>query len=216
MTESQLICLTGIDGAGKSTLARNVRDELETRGFDATYVYGRYLPRLASPAMELGRRTVFSDTSMEDDYVEHQEEKAGLFERTWVRRSYELLLMTDYVPQLCYRLIPPLLTADYVICDRFFYDTLLTDLGGDVIRSPEEAVRRYQRYARVLPTPDYEFYIEISPEVSMERKDDIPSIEYLKDRKSFYDYFSESFGMKQLDGTMPQKALTREVIEYII
>lgn len=48
--------------------------------------------------MELGRQAVSSDTSMEDDYVKHQEEKAGLFERTWVRRSYELLLMADYAP----------------------------------------------------------------------------------------------------------------------
>lgn len=215
MTGSQLICLTGIDGAGKSTLARNVRDELENRGYDATYVYGRYLPRLAYPIMELGRRTVFSDTSMEDDYVKHQEEKAGLFERRWVRRSYELLLMADYAPQLCYRLLHPLLTADYVICDRFFYDTLLTDLSGDVIRSPEEAVRRYRWYARILPTPDYEFYIEIPPEVSIERKDDVPMIEYLEDRKSFYDYFATELKMKCLDGTMSQESLSAAVVEEI-
>ncbi len=212
---AQLVCLTGIDGAGKSTLAQNVTDELVDRGFDARYVYGRYLPRLAYPMMELGRRSVLSDTSIEDDYVEHQAEKAGLFERAWVRRSYELLLMTDYAPQLCYRLVRPLLTADYVICDRYFYDTLLTDLGGDVVRSPEEAVKRYQRYARVLPSPDYEFYIEISPEVSMERKDDVPAIEYLEDRKSFYDYFAEELDMHVLDGKMSREALTAAVVEEI-
>lgn len=216
MKKGELICLTGIDGAGKSTLARNVCKELETRGFNATYVYGRYLPRIAYPIMELGRRAVFSDTSMEDDYVEHQEEKAGLFERTWVRRLYELLLMADYAPQLCYRLIRPLLTADYVVCDRFFYDTLLTDLGGDVIRSPEEAVRRYQWYAHVLPTPDYEFYVEISPEVSMERKDDVPMIEYLEERKIFYDYFTAELKMNQLDGTRSPEELVAAVVKTII
>lgn len=216
MTRSKLICLTGIDGAGKSTLARNVRDELEARGFNATYVYGRYLPRLAYPVMEVGRRAVFSETSMEEDYVDHQAEKAGLFERTWIRRTYELLLMADYAPQLCYRLVRPLLTADYVVCDRFFYDTLLTDLGGDVIRSPEEAVRRYQWYARVLPTPDYEFYIEISPETSMERKDDVPAIEYLEDRKSFYDYFASELEMHCLDGSRSPEALAAAVVKEII
>jgi len=71
--------------------------------------------------------------------------------------------------------VRPLYEADIVVCDRYFYDTLLSDLAGDVLDEPEEAIERYRRYQPFLPTPDHEFYVQVPTEVSMERKDDIPS-----------------------------------------
>lgn len=216
MQRGTLITTTGIDGAGKSTLAKNVRDELQARGYDAVYAYGRFLPLLSYPVMEIGRRTVLSDSDIENDYNSHQSKKEELFETPFLRRVYELLVMMDYAPQLFARVILPLYKYDYVVCDRYFYDTLLTDLSGDVIQTPRQAIDRYRYYSRFVPSPDYEFYLRIDPETAIERKDDIPDIGYLQDRKRFYDLFAEANDMIILDGTDSEDGLCRTVVEKIM
>jgi len=217
MNRGTLVCLTGIDGAGKSTLARSVSAELNARGYDACYTYGRYLPLAAYPVMELGRRLVLSGSQHDGDFTEHQNDKNELFDGSPLRMGYEALVMFDYAPQLLWRVAKPLLQHEYVICDRYFYDTLLSDLCGDVVRSPEEAIKKYDRfYSQLVTQPDHEFYVKIAPEVSMERKDDVPAIEYLEQRKVFYDEFTDAFGFKQLDGTMSPNALTAAVVEEIL
>jgi len=214
--DGKLITITGIDGAGKSTLAKNVCDELRDQGFSATYVYGRFLPVLSYPVMELGRRTVLANSDLDEDYVDHQEKKTNLFSSGGLRRLYELLVMSDYAPQLLLRVVRPLLTHEYVICDRYFYDTLLTDLGGDVIREPNAAITRYKYYEKFIPSPKIEFYIDVPPDVAFARKSDVPQIEYLEDRKRFYDEFAAERNFTKLDGTQSPETLCAIVTEEIL
>lgn len=213
---STLVTITGIDGAGKSTLAKRVVRKLEANGHSATYVYGRYLPRLAYPLMEFGRRTLFSETDIETDYSTHHNSKREFFSKLPVSRLYEFLLMVDYAPQLVYRLLPALATSDYVICDRYVFDTFLTDLAGSVITSPEDATERYRSYSRVVPTPDYMFHVQIPIDVAFRRKEDTPALEYLEKRKAFYDAFTTAFDMVQLDGTDELESLEADILDIIL
>lgn len=215
MQQGTLITITGIDGAGKSTLARNVTDALRGQGHDVVYAYGRFLPVLSYPVMEIGRRTLLSDSDIESEYTTHQSRKEHLFEILPLRRAYELLVMMDYAPQLFTRVLVPLYKHDYVVCDRYFYDTLLTDLSGDVVQTPQKAIERYQFYSQLVPAPDFEFYVSIKPEIAIKRKDDVPDIEYLRDRKSFYDLFAEANDMTVLDGTDTKEALCDTVVQAV-
>jgi dTMP kinase len=166
--------------------------------------------------MELGRRTVLSDSDLDTDYTEHQSNKERLFDTELLSRVYETVVMADYAPQLLKRVVLSLYRHDFVVCDRYFYDTLLTDLSGDVISRPEDVVEKYRRYSKFVPDPDFEFYVQIPPEVSMERKDDIPDIAYLRDRKRFYDRFADETDMTALDGTRSQSELCRTVLKSVL
>jgi len=212
---TKLVTITGIDGAGKSTLAKAVTDELTEQGYSATYVYGRYLPRLAYPIMEFGRRTIFSETDINADYSTHQESKRQFFSGTVVKSLYEALIMMDYAPQLLYRLTPRMLTSDFIICDRYFYDTLLTDFSGTVIETPEEAISRYKHYSKLVPSPEYMFYLQIPVNVAYKRKDDTPSEDYLQERKAFYDSFAKRFNITELCGTDDVDRLVDQVLRAI-
>lgn len=216
MTKGTLVCLTGLDGAGKSTVTNNVAETLRDRGYDAVQVYGRYLPRLSYLGIAIGRRTVFADSDIEEDYEDHQAEKESVFSNRLLATAYEGVIMADYVPQFVWRVLRALYTHDIVICDRYVYDTLLTDLAGDVLEEPADAIERYRLYERLFPKPDHEFYVRIPPEVSMERKDDVPSIEYLEDRKEFYDEFAAAYDLTVLDGTDAIQQLTWQVVDEII
>lgn len=213
MKRGTLVCLTGLDGAGKSTLTANVVERLRADGYDAVRAYGRYLPRLTYPLILLGNRTVFADSDIETDYEGHQSAKEGVFANEILSTLYESVIVADYIPQFVHRVLYPLYRHDIVLCDRYFYDTLLSDLAGDVIDEPAGAVERYDFYSKFLPTPDHEFYVQIPPAVSMERKDDVPSIQYLEDRKRFYDHFAAEYGFSVLDGTKPVDELTQQVLD---
>lgn len=216
MSRGTLVCLTGLDGAGKSTLTEEIVSSLQLNGYDAVGTYGRYLPKLAYPLMEAGRRTMLTDTGMEEDYQEHQSSKKDLFSNPLISFSYEALIMIDYIPQFINRVLIPLYKHDIVICDRYFYDTLLTDLAGDVLESPQEAIDRYNVYSKFLPEVDFEFYIQVDPDISLQRKDDIPSRSYLKERKRFYDAFALDKDMIILDGSEPLDPLKEKVINLIM
>lgn len=216
MNRGTLVCVTGLDGAGKSTLTNSVAQTLRDDGYDAVQVYGRYLPRASYLAIAIGRRTVFSNSDIEDDYEDHQSEKEDVFSNDLLATAYESVVMADYVPQFVWRVLRSLYTHDIVICDRYVYDTLLTDLAGDVLAEPADAIDRYRLYEDVFPTPDHEFYVSIPPAVSMERKDDVPSIEYLEDRKTFYDEFAEAYDLSVLDGTDSIQQLTYQVVDEIV
>ena len=215
MNRGTLVCVTGLDGAGKSTLTDNVAKQLRSQGYDAVQAYGRYLPRLTYPVIAIGQRTVFADSDIEDDYESHQSEKEALFVDDRLARAYESLIMADYTPQFVWRVLRQLYTHEIVVCDRYVYDTLLSDLAGDVLETPQEAIDRYETYAGLFPDPDYQFYVRIPPEVSMERKDDVPSIEYLEDRLAFYDRFADAYGLSKLDGTESVEYLTGVVVGAI-
>ncbi len=215
MKRGTLVCMTGLDGAGKSTLTNNVVDRLQAQGYDAVQVYGRYLPKLTYPLIVVGRQTVFSSSDIEDDYEDHQSEKENVFSNKRLAKAYEGVVMADYIPQFIWRVLRQLYTHDLVICDRYVYDTLLTDLAGDVLDTPQEAIDRYRMYSHVFPDPEYEFYVRVPPEVSMERKDDVPSIEYLRDRRSFYDAFADAYDLSVLDGTESIDYLTGVVVGAI-
>jgi dTMP kinase len=208
--------MTGLDGAGKSTLTDSVAETLRDHGHDAVQVYGRYLPRMTYLGIALGRRTLFADSDIHADYEDHQSEKSDLFSNDLLAMAYEGVVMADYVPQFVWRVLRALYTHEIVVCDRYVYDTLLTDLAGDVLDEPADAIERYESYAGVFPTPDHEYYVSIPPEVSMERKDDVPSIEYLEDRKAFYDEFAAAHGLTVLDGTESVTQLTYSVVDEII
>lgn len=215
MTRGTLVCITGLDGAGKSTLTKAVVEELQLEGYDAVGAYGRFLPRLTYPLILLGQRTVLSDSDITEDYETHQSTKNDLFESTLLSSLYEGIIMADYIPQFFCRVVLSIYQYDIVVCDRYFYDTLLTDLAGDVINEPADAIRRYNLYSKFLPQPDHEFYVQTPAEVSMRRKDDVPSIEYIQDRKSFYDSFAEKQDLSVLDGTLTSERLTKIVLRDI-
>jgi hypothetical protein len=47
----------------------------------------------------------------------------------------------------------------------------------------------------------------------MERKDDVPDPEYLRDRREFFFHFAEEFDMVQIDGTNEVADVVRSVLE---
>lgn len=211
----RFVCFIGIDGSGKTTLAHSVMDALNQRGLNFRYVHGLIWPKLAKPFMAIGRFLFARGRSRESDYKEFSTAKRSSFSKYPICFPlYRIILSLDYVPQIFGKISMPLLFGRKIISDRYVYDMVLNiglNVGGDV----DEMIRSINRYFRVLPKPDVVFWVDVPEEVSFSRKDDVPCIEYLQERRGLYRKLADAFGMIVLDGTMSVEALTEIAIEVI-
>ena len=74
-------------------------------------------------------------------------------------------------------------------------------------------------YGWLLPRPDVIFMSDVPAEVALDRKDDIPSLEYAQELRRMYLFAARQEGAIVLDGTRPPKELVHDVIgrlQYLI
>lgn len=216
MRKGKIICFTGIDGSGKTTLARGLVEELQNRGLDAAYVYGRYQPVLLRPVMYLGRLFFFRDKDAFSDYEEYASSKQQASrDHTVLASLYQRLALWEYTLQLLVQVsLPVVLHQRTLICDRYVMDTVLTDLAVDFQYS-EETIRSTMRRMRDrFPAPDLTFLIDLPEEIAMARKTDTPSVAYLRERRHLYLRAAEEMDAVVLDGTRPLDEIRAAVIEH--
>ena len=201
-----LICFTGIDGSGKTTLAKNIAEHYRREGLPAKYVYARYQLRIAKPLVLFANKLFLRRYNQNTDYIKYKTQKQKINARFKNLSSIYLnLLLIDYIIQLIYKICIPLLQKKIVVCDRYIYDTIITDFAVDMNFPREKSVQLLKRCFRVIPQPDLLFYVCVDVNVAYNRKDDVPSIEYLMDRnKRYYDILKE-FDMELLNGNLSRE-----------
>ena len=141
LSRGVFLAFEGIDGAGKTTQARRLKDRLEGAGLAAVYVkeptsgpWGRKVREIA----QKGRADVSAEVEL-DYFIRDREED-----------------VRDNIG-------PALARNEVVVADRYFYSTIAyqSALGLD----PDE-IRRLNAY---FPVPDLVFLLEISTPLSQVR-----------------------------------------------
>lgn len=215
--KSLFICFTGIDGSGKTTLAKFLAQNLQQEGIKATYVYNRYTPILLRPVMLIGKLLFFRDKDFYRDYSEYSSTKKNASKKhPALARLYQYLLLYDYFFQIVFKIKLPLLLGKNIICDRYIYDTIITDLSVDFNYSEETTKKSLIKISSLFPTPDVIFLIDLPEEIAFRRKSDVPSLMYLKDRRKTYLYLSEEIRAILLDGSLPLDKLKCIVRDNIL
>lgn len=220
MGRGVLVCFTGIDGAGKTTLAKKLAGSLKREGIKAEYVYARYIPWLLKPFMLLGERLFLRGLDPFADYAAYSRtKKRATRQRSFLSFAYQVLLMADYLLQILVKVGLPTLRGRNVICDRYVYDTLINDLAIDFSYSRQRLDTALDWWMRVLPKPCLVVLVDVPEEVAYHRKSDIPSIDYVKERRPLYKHMAQRLGMFVLDGLEePGKLHTlayAEVLRYL-
>ena len=171
-----LITLSGLDGAGKSTLIEWLREALETNGYPVTvlhmnhdvgvYAYARRLrdtlagksgrpqPRRVRTASERMRRAIIWGRTLR-----------------WCVYPIDLLIFT------LYRAYVERLKKRVLVMDRYFYDTLV-----DLSRGSQRGNRLLEA---LTPVPDVAALVDVPPETAALRKTEY-SFDYLSARWPFY------------------------------
>jgi len=209
----RLICFTGIDGSGKTTLSKMVAERLREAGEHAIHTYGRATPAVSRALMAAGRRVFLTEHDVWRDYCAYaQKKKRALQNAGFVAHIYRLSVWTDYLPQAVFRIGFPLLFGRTVVCDRYVVDTVVNDLGVHLEYDARDIRFSLASIFRVLPEPDVLFLIDLPEEVALGRKDDIPHIDYLRERRELYLLTAQLYPMFELDGLESPEALVDQVM----
>ncbi len=202
--KGMFICFTGMDGAGKTTLAKFLTKYLREEGIKVIYIYGRYVPIVLSPFMLMGKLLFLHNKDFYGDYSEYSNTKKTASKKHPILAGlYQHLLLFDYFFQVLFKVKLPLLFGKNIICDRYIYDTIVTDLSVDFNYTEEDVKKSLSKTLSLFPTSDITFLVDLPEEIAYQRKDDVPSIEYLRDRRKMYLYMGKEYKMIILDGTMP-------------
>jgi dTMP kinase len=207
-----LICFTGIDGGGKSTQARALAERLSERGVRVRYVYARNVPLLYRPVLLLSGLVFLRNKRSSPDYRDRTTTKSrALANHPILARINYGLLLADAWLQLLVKVRYPLIRGTTVVCDRYIDDTIVTDIAADLGLEPTEIASKIARWRRRIAEPDCAFLIDLPEEVAMSRKDDVPAIEYLIERRRLYRGIVAQLGLIVIDGTLSPDAIGADV-----
>lgn len=212
-----LICFIGIDGSGKTTLAKNITAHLNKgKSNPAIYVYARFKLILSKPVVYIGNKLFLRKSDICENYNEYSNKKKKLFNQyKFTRRIYLNFLFLDYLLQLLFKIKFPMLLGKTVVCDRYVYDTVITDMAVDMNLRMDEVFSLVNRCFLIVPKPSITFLVDVYEETAYNRKDDVPSLEYLTDRRSLYLQLAEHYGMIVLDGNNTSEEVTKSCLRWL-
>ncbi len=210
---STFICFTGMDGAGKTTLAKSLLSAMGENGFKSHYVHSRLKPFISRLPMQAGIALFLRGRDKHQSYGEYAGRKKRLFKNSFLSRIYSFFLSIDYFLQILFKIKIPLMRGRNIICDRYIYDTVILDLAVDLNYPPDKTARVIRSWQSFLPKPDLVFLVDAPEEIVFARKDDIPSLDYLKEVRSIFLRVGEDSNMIILDSSKPVEEVERVAID---
>jgi thymidylate kinase len=177
----RLICLAGIDGTGKTTLAKKLQSELEAAGISCSYVWLRNARVLSVPFLALCYLTGFAQS------VTVRGKRAGVYyfyKNKLVAHLWAWISAVDMLVVSLWKIQLPLRRGNTVIADRYVLDALV-DLMTDT-RMTDLSSYPYKLLLRRLGRRSLTVVLTVDEGESLRRKDDSISSAYLIQRRKLY------------------------------
>lgn len=215
--------LVGLDGSGKSAKIRLMKTDTDFS--DYRFVWVRWKPILLWPAYRLMNGRVKKQSASEEHQPQEQRQagadyqaksgmKKRIFRYPFIRGIWMALALTDYFFQFYWKTGKLLLSGKKIVFDRFYLD-LFVDQGINFGYSPEKIGRCIRRWQWLFPTMDATIYLRVAPEICFQRKDDIPSMDYLLKRYDIYEYLSRESGWLCVDGEGPLNEVYADIKRHL-
>jgi thymidylate kinase len=196
---TQLFTISGVDGSGKSTQIKLLKQKLEQAGKKIFYFHATEF----SLANRLAR--IFKG---EKNFVPGSEKAAT--ESSWT--SIQLRKLFLLIDLFRFKLFLRRLTRenyDYVLSDRYFYDSVI-----NILYLSKSTGSLF--FEDLIPHPDFAFYFHITAEEIMKR-DRVPeqNINYLKDKIALFEQKKDVFGLLPIDASEKEIVIADDIINHL-
>jgi len=215
-----LICFTGIDGSGKTTQAELLVNRLATMGVKSLYVWSRGRVRtIRSIFLFMGRRALGTSAREiardKKSYQEYQSRKSKLMGNSLVRTLWSAMTHVEHLIQINLDIRRKIQAGNVVVCDRYLWDSSV-DIAVLNNKDPNWLSNGLNKLMwKFVPRPTIAFFIDIPPEEAMKRKNDIPSLDYVKKRAEFYRYLAKCNSLSVLDGCEDASTIQNKIMNTV-
>lgn len=208
-----LVCFSGIDGSGKTTLCKEVVSELRFRKIPSRYVYGRFLPVVVAPLFKVISTLMLREGDQQEHGYNRSEIKRRLLRNPILFKLFFIGILFDQSLRILLKVyLPSILRKKVIICDRYLLDTVIVDIALDCGLGKNEITRLLQRCLPMFPQADLVFVMDVPPRIAFQRKNDLYSIEMLKQLSNMYLCIGKKFGAIIIDGTKNPSELKHLVL----
>ena len=208
----RLICVAGIDGSGKTTLAEGLVTRLQDVYPNVQHVHSFHSPILLAPFKIAARFLFMRGTDEFGNYSHYRDRKMSTsHSHRFLSKLYGSIWFLDYCLQAIIKVALPNVVGKTIVADRYIYDAAL-NICLSIDLPVHIAHRLIDLFFKFNPGPDVVFLIDLPEEVAFARKDDIQSVDYLRERRNQYLVMAERYGFHILDGLAKPKDLISEVL----
>jgi len=208
-----LVCFSGIDGSGKTTLCKEVVNELRSRKIPSRYVYGRFLPVVVAPVFKVISTLISRKGDQQEHRYDRNEIKRRLLRNPILFKLFLIGILVDQSLRILLKVyLPSILRKKVIICDRYLLDTVIMDIARDCGLGKNEITRLLQQCLPLFPQADLVFVVNVPPRIAFQRKSDLYSIEMLKQLSNMYLSIGKRFGAIIIDGTKNPSELKHQVV----
>lgn len=172
----------GIDGSGKTALAKELFNTMNKKGFETKYWWCKFESFKLEYFLVKGFKRFFTNSGRSN--------WDGNFSKRPHRNPpslyvYQYFVIISYIYRIFLNIRLPLFFGRTVICDRYIYDALV-DFAIEFEYPKEKTQKMLKIFFSLTPKPDLIFLVDLPEEIAYKRKKDIPSISYLSKRREIY------------------------------
>lgn len=191
--------LIGLDGSGKSTYINKMKQDSQCNGYE--FIWVRWNPFLLKPLYMLLETKLKNQKTTETkmQYGAKKKLKQKIFKNPIIRGGWMTIAFFDYFIQFYLKTCKFILLKENIIFDRYYID-FFVDQGISLGYTAEKIKSIVCKFQKFFPKIDKIIYIQVSPDVCLQRKNDIPSMDYLLNRFEIYELLSENNLWVCIDG----------------
>ena len=214
--KNKIITISGLDGAGKSSIISGTIQLAQENNIPLITKWCSYELILLRPFIRLAQKIYLRKTDQFKDFKGYSASINHLSENKLLSKTYEYFTLIEYILQIFFKIaLPRYFSKKSILCDRYYYDVLVS-LAVTLSYPDEKFKRKVRFYSHFFPRPDISFFLDIDENVAFSRKKDIPSVDYLKQRKKYYLTLMNILPIRVLNGESPVQLNAEYIFKKLI